>query len=390
MSQYIVKNLDKINQVEVRIYQVSKEGLLTPISNFTTLDELGLSASVQLKPDYSINCTGALNYAGELDITVTNGTILLDTIGTETPVNTIDELVASLENIFGLQVVELTPYTPPVPETPALKFKIDTPEYDRYISINDWILDPDTTVTVDWGDGSPIEKFTSDSIGDLYHDYIIGASGVCVIRSDKTIPMIWLQSNAVTEITDFGDFGITNPKFSFETLIKVPAVLPTFITDMTQMFHQCLVFNDPSVINWDTSNVTNMTAVFYRSPIFNQPIGNWDVSNVTEMDSMFESSSAFNQPLDTWNTANVTDMLAMFKGASAFNQDISAWNVGNVAGMSMMFDSASSFAQNLNQWCVPNILSIPNWFANDAPQFTTNLHPVWGTCPRGENVVIKL
>lgn len=115
MSQYTVKNLDKINQVEVRIYQISKEGLLSSVENFTTLDELGLSASVQLKPDYNVDCTGALNFAGELEVNVVGGTKLFDAEGNKTLVNTNEELITSLVGTFGLQAVELTLYTLPGP-----------------------------------------------------------------------------------------------------------------------------------------------------------------------------------------------------------------------------------------------------------------------------------
>ena len=48
--------------------------------------------------------------------------------------------------------------------------------------------------------------------------------------------------------------------------------------------------------NWDTSSVTDMSAMFINTP-FNQDIGNWDVSNVTNMGGMFYSNSAFNQDI---------------------------------------------------------------------------------------------
>ena len=32
--------------------------------------------------------------------------------------------------------------------------------------------------------------------------------------------------------------------------------------------------------NWDVSNVTDMSYMFYEVKEFNQPLNNWDVSNV--------------------------------------------------------------------------------------------------------------
>lgn len=44
---------------------------------------------------------------------------------------------------------------------------------------------------------------------------------------------------------------------------------------------------------------------------------------------MFQRATAFNQDLN-WDTSNVTYMGAMFDSATAFDQDISGWDVGSV------------------------------------------------------------
>ena len=41
---------------------------------------------------------------------------------------------------------------------------------------------------------------------------------------------------------------------------------------------------------------------------FNQDIGNWDVSNVTDMSNMFFLATSFNQDIGDWDVSNVTDM----------------------------------------------------------------------------------
>ena len=46
----------------------------------------------------------------------------------------------------------------------------------------------------------------------------------------------------------------------------------------------------------------------------------WNTSNVTDMSNMFEHASNFNQPLKQWNTAILTDMSDMFNGVECFNQ----------------------------------------------------------------------
>ena len=64
-----------------------------------------------------------------------------------------------------------------------------------------------------------------------------------------------------------------------------------------------------------------------------------NLSNVTSMKQMFYLCTNFNGPdnIGLWNTSAVTNMSAMFRNASAFNKDINSWNVAAVTDMSYMF-----------------------------------------------------
>jgi surface protein len=39
---------------------------------------------------------------------------------------------------------------------------------------------------------------------------------------------------------------------------------------------------------WDTSQVTDMSQMFYDAEKFNQPLNNWNVAKVTNMSEMFD------------------------------------------------------------------------------------------------------
>ena len=85
-------------------------------------------------------------------------------------------------------------------------------------------------------------------------------------------------------------------------------------------------------------------------------------------------------PLATTCTSNVTDMTAMFYEATSFNQDIGSWDVSSVTSMSYMFNFATAFNQDLKGWCVSNITSKPSNFDIGATSWVLP-RPVWGTCP---------
>ena len=74
--------------------------------------------------------------------------------------------------------------------------------------------------------------------------------------------------------------------------------------------------------NWDTSNVTDMSFMFYWKTDFNENIGNWDTSKVTNMSNLFNNVRDFNQDIGRWDTSKVTNMNGMFFDAHNFNENI--------------------------------------------------------------------
>ena len=69
--------------------------------------------------------------------------------------------------------------------------------------------------------------------------------------------------------------------------------------------------------------------MFEEARSFNQPL-NWDVSNVTDMSAMFYGASSFNQPLNHWgekvsNVATMGGMLGFWKGSGGLLEGF--WHV---------------------------------------------------------------
>ena len=174
--------------------------------------------------------------------------------------------------------------------------------------------------------------------------------------------------NTEEQVSFFGTGWNTEIKYPFNQDISNWDV--SNVTDMSYLFFWTTFNQDIS--NWDVSSVTNMNSMFRRSD-FNQPIGNWEVSNVTTMSNMFSGSSdgsggyweallnPFNQPIGYWDVSNVIDFNSMFY-LSAFNQPIGDWDVSSVTNMQSMFSGAFYFNQPIGDWDVSNVTTMERMF----------------------------
>jgi surface protein len=199
----------------------------------------------------------------------------------------------------------------------------------------------------------------------------------------------WANANNLTDVTSMFQ---TTPVFNQ----PVGEINMSKVTNMTNMFAQAVSFNNggnTNINNWNTANVTTMSATFSGADAFNQDIGNWNVAKVQSMGVMFVGANLFNNggssSINNWNTANLDNAYAMFSGAESFNQPLGDWNTSKFyvfAGVGTsadsMFNGCVLYNQNLSSWCVPLLPSLPINFATGTPMalVTANL-PVWGTCP---------
>lgn len=253
--------------------------------------------------------------------------------------------------------------------------------------------------------------------------------------SEITVMYRGFYSNTTFHVTAFSPY-IPVYKFNTHVLsLLVPDTLPKHITKLDNMFDNARSFNQ-NINGWDTSHVTSMVETFSNAVKFNQPLDNWntgkvvsmnsmfykaerfnqdlsswwtisvtdinnmfasaakfngnlagwDTSNVIDMTGAFDSAAAFNQPIGNWNTSKVEHMWGMFYYAEVFNQDLSAWDTSKVQYMQGMFENALMFNQDLSSWCVSNIPTYPSKFHTPELNVWTLPKPVWGTCPRGENI----
>ncbi|MDI6022815.1 BspA family leucine-rich repeat surface protein [Leucobacter sp. UT-8R-CII-1-4] len=268
-------------------------------------------------------------------------------------------------------------------------YPLDVPLQDIHLGIPQMVLNYDTSlpgatnnvlvplgglslgaVTIDWGDGSPVQTVVS---ANPTHVYAVAGPYTVTITGGFT--RFGLDNEPDTSraglvsVSRWDANGVTNAAWAFSAAYNLASVArpPASITNMQYMFVEAYGFNG-DVSDWNVTNVTDMQGMFAYATAFNQPIGGWNVANVADMSSMFTAASGFNQDISAWNVANVTNMSFMFSNTVLFNQDIGAWNVANVTNMNYMFFAATGFAQDLSLWDVAaNLPTMPLSWNQGAP-----------------------
>jgi surface protein len=229
----------------------------------------------------------------------------------------------------------------------------------------------DVNVSIDWGDSTPASVATTAGV--VSHTY--ATSGQYEIRVSGTLTGFGQDPNSydepligaeyLTGVSSFGTLGLTSLAYAFYgavNLVSVPSVLPSTVVSLEDTFWEADSFNDASISEWDTGNVTNMKWVFEEARSFNQDINGWDTSSVTSMHEMFSGASMFNQSLSGWDTSSVTNMDRMFDVATSFNQSLNSWDTSSVTNMGGMFEDATSFNQDISDWDTSKVTEMNEMF----------------------------
>ena len=167
----------------------------------------------------------------------------------------------------------------------------------------------------------------------------------------------WRNANTtVTHVVFDASFKNFRPKttahwfFKLEALTQITDIehLNTSeVTNMGAMFYGCKVLNQLDVTGVDTRNVTNMSGMFNECKALSQlDVTLFDTRNVTQMDRMFNECKALTLlDVTRFNTEKVTNMTFMFAGCKALTRlDVSKFDTRNVTDMSYMFSDCLSLA----------------------------------------------
>ncbi|NYV27939.1 BspA family leucine-rich repeat surface protein [Streptobacillus felis] len=185
---------------------------------------------------------------------------------------------------------------------------------------------------------------------DLRHESI-NLSSTDIGEVANSVSIVFNENEKTYEISGAGK--INKQKFrEYIKTIENTSEYTLVIKDSTIMFpddssslFSNLWLNIVIPDNIDTSNVTNMSKMFYLCFNMNPNTEHWDTSNVTDMSYMFYETRNSQAIIKNWDTSKVKNMSNMFWGSRNENLDITNWNVENVTNIDDIF--RDSFLENL-------------------------------------------
>jgi len=199
---------------------------------------------------------------------------------------------------------------------------------------------------INWGDGNSTNQTT-----DVSPTHAYSVSGTYQVSISGTFPAIYFNNGGdrlkLLSIDNWGDIVWGTMTGAFYGCANMTGTYTDYpdtsnVTDMFAMFAGCSLFN--SAVNFDTSNVTTMFSMFFNCTLFNQAVA-FDTSSVTTMYQIFYGCPAFNQAV-VFDTSSVTNMGSMFYGCTIFNQVV-AFNTSSVTIMANMFRGCAAFNQSV-------------------------------------------
>lgn len=167
--------------------------------------------------------------------------------------------------------------------------------------------------------------------------------GKVIANPDSSSLFAQIDVNEIENLPYLDTSNVTNmSKMFYYTFYLKSLDLSNFdtsnVTDMSQMFYYAKGLESLDVSSFNTSSVTDMSTMFCGIDVTSLDVSNFDTSNVISMRSMFSSlSSVASLDISTFDTSNVTDMGSMFASMSVETINVSTLDTSNVTNMDYMF-----------------------------------------------------
>ena len=218
------------------------------------------------------------------------------------------------------------------------------------------------------------KKISSDNLENLDFKNIVIANNEPTVKDVCT--RLGIDKRTIKSVIfdkSFNEYALTSLKGFFqecgnlETISGLDYLNTENVTDMSNMFNNCIILPSLDLSNFNTAKVTNMSCMFKNCKELSSLnlSESFNTVNVTNMSSMFYGCSQLSSlSLSNFNTEKVKIMPSMFYGCNKLSSlDLSNFNTAKVTDMSYMFSgcqklSSLTLSESFNTVNVTNMLSM--------------------------------
>ena len=209
-------------------------------------------------------------------------------------------------------------------------------------------------------------------------------------RNVTNMTNLFINDSSLTTVQlNFDTSNVTSMKAMFQgcsgfTSLDLSSFDTSKVTDLSSMFYGCTKLISLNISSFNTSNVTDMSAMFDNChKIESIDVSGFDTSKVTTMRNMFFCCVKVSVlDLSNFNTSNVTDMSAMFQGNASLTNIIfgNNFNTANVTDMSNMFKDCTHIKSlDLSNFKTVNLANAQYTFYNMSNVETIYVSDWWVT-----------
>ncbi len=155
----------------------------------------------------------------------------------------------------------------------------------------------------------------------------------------------------------------------------------TGLTKADMMFAECSKIESIDFSGFDTSKVTSMQWMFYRTGVDaglkSLDLSGFNTGKVNNMGQMFAGSSSVESiNLSSFNTSNVNWMIGMFEGCSSLKRlDLKNFNTKNIWDMSELFKGCKSLTSiNLSSFNTEKVIRMDELFYGCSSMKNLDIH----------------
>ena len=171
--------------------------------------------------------------------------------------------------------------------------------------------------------------------------------------------------------------GLFSHLYNLKTIQGLENLDTSQVTNMSEMFYYCESLTDLDVSHFDTSQANDMSEMFYMCKSLNSlDVSRLDTSQVTNMSEMFEDCKNLTSlDVSHFNTENVTNMNSIFENCGNLTSlDLSNFNTSQVTNMSWMFDSCGNLTSlDLSNFNTSQVVNMMNMFNGCRSLISLNL-----------------